>query len=111
MDVQMSVMVNPVFYHAAVRSIIWFNTHTRTADDRLVSVARDESISFIMVAIGLPMRFAKVCNASMNSGSRVMLVWWPDKDTDIFFIMFFTFCLQLNNPASHDMGRHICEVG
>lgn len=26
-------------------------------------------------------------NVSMNSGSKVILVWWPDNDTDNFFIL------------------------
>ena len=70
-----------------MRNIIWFNTHTRTADDRFVSGVRAQSISFIIWATGLPARAANVCRASMNSGSRVMLVWWPDNDTDSFFII------------------------
>lgn len=45
-----------------------------------------ESSSLIIDATDLPWRFASVCSASMNSGSSVMLVWWPDKDTDNFFI-------------------------
>ena len=53
---------------------------------------RDSSISFIIVAMGLPARAANACRASMNSGSSVMLVWWPDKDTDSFFIWFYLLC-------------------
>ena len=57
-----------------MRNIISFSTHTRTADDRLVSGARAQSISFIICAIGLPWRAANACKTSINSGSRVMLV-------------------------------------
>lgn len=57
-----------------MREIISCKIHTRIADDRLVPVVRLESISFIIDATDFPARDANECNASMNSGSRVMLV-------------------------------------
>ncbi len=59
----------------------------RTADDKFVSGARVESMSLIIAATDLPLRIDKACKASMNSGSSVTLVWWPDNDTDNFFIL------------------------
>lgn len=53
-----------------------------------MSGERVASISLIIVATGLPARCANACNASINSGSSVMLVWWPDKDTEIFFMIY-----------------------
>lgn len=47
---------------------------------------RVESSSLIIDATDLPWRFDSTCRASMNSGSSVMLVWWPDNETDNFFI-------------------------
>ena len=47
----------------------------RIADDKLTPGARLISMSFIIDATDLPMRDANVCNTSINSGSRVMLVW------------------------------------
>lgn len=57
-----------------MRKIIWFNTHTRTADDRFVLGVRAPSISFIIWAMGLLLRAANACRASINSGSNVILV-------------------------------------
>lgn len=56
------------------------------ADDKL-RPARVASISPIMVAMAHPRFAAIVFNASINSGSSDMLVRWPDKETDIFFIL------------------------
>ena len=65
---------------------MFFKTQTRTADDRLVFAVRVSSISDMMDAIDVLRARAIWCRASMNSFSSERLVWWPDKDTDIFFI-------------------------
>lgn len=49
--------------------------------------ARLLSISQIMDAIDVPRMMAIRFSASINSGSRVILVWWPDNETDNFFIL------------------------
>ena len=67
--------------------ITQFNIHTRIADDRFVLGARLLSISQIMDAIDVPRMMAICFSVSINSGSRVILVWWPDNETDNFFIL------------------------
>lgn len=70
-----------------MRKSVWFNIHTRIADDRFVPDSRDESISLIIAATDLPCCFASAYRTSMNSGSSVMLVWCPHKEMDIFFML------------------------
>ena len=81
-----------------------FKIQTRIADDRLELSVRDLSISHIIDAIDVLLSLAIRCNSAINSGSSDMLVWCPDKDTDIFFIIFYH---PLNNQIMHDMDRRI----
>lgn len=78
------------------------------ADDRLVLGFRFASMLAIMDATDLFVFFAMLRNASINSGSSDMLVWCPDKDTDIFFI-FKTFH-QLNIQILRDVGHRIFVI-
>ena len=82
-----------------------FNTHTRIADDRFL-VLRFASISAMIDATDVFFIFAIRCNSVINSGSSEMLVWCPDKDTDIFFII----CHPSNNHIMHGMGRRIFVI-
>ena len=52
----------------------WFNIHTRIAEDRLVSGARELSISQIIDVTDVLRVAAIFFNTSINSGSRVILV-------------------------------------
>jgi len=64
---------------------LFCKTHTRIADDRF-RAPRWLSISDIIDATERPRRAAISRRVSINSASSEMLVWCPDKDTDIFFI-------------------------
>ena len=78
------------------------------ADDKFVFAFLLLSISLIIAATDMPRAVAMRFNTSMNSGSRVILVWCPDKDTDIFFIKISQ---RLNSLSLRDMGRYICVMG
>lgn len=78
------------------------------AADKFVSGVRLSSICSIIDATDLFCICAKSCNASINSGSSDILVWWPDKDTDIFFIIFSP---QPGNPIMRAMHYHTCAMG
>lgn len=52
--------------------------------------------------------WAMRCSSATNSGSSVILVWWPDKDTDIFFIVKIS--QQPGNRSSRDTDHHIYAV-
>lgn len=59
------------------------------ADDKFTSGVRFLSKSEIIEAIDIFFVFAMRCNSVINSGSSETLVWWPDKETDSFFIYIF----------------------
>ena len=65
-----------------------FSIHIRVSEERLVSGFRDSSILLIIAATEVLRWVAIFCNTSKNSFSSEILVWWPDKDTDIFFIFY-----------------------
>ena len=67
-----------------------FNIHIRISEERLESDFLDSSIDFIIDATEVFFSLAIFCNTSKNSGSKEMLVWCPDKDTDIFRILNFS---------------------
>jgi hypothetical protein len=64
-----------------------FNIHIRISEERLEPGSRDSSICFIIAAIDVLLSVANFCRMSKNSGSIDILVWCPDKDTDIFRIL------------------------
>ena len=68
---------------------ICFNIHIRISEERLDLADRVSSIFFIVDATDVLRSFAICLRISMNSRSMETLVWWPDKDTEILFILYF----------------------
>lgn len=60
----------------------------RIADDKLSPNFRVLSISAISAATDIRRWVAISRSADINSGSNDILVWCPDKDTDIFVMLY-----------------------